>query len=283
MIEPLGRSGCVPGNAPDRSCVIPSVKRVLLLSVTALLLSACGTATGPAGAEDESLEGRTFLSTAVTEDGAARELVPDTHIRISFDDGRLSASAGCNTMFGGYHLEDGELVVDGLGMTEMGCSSELMEQDSWLSELLTSRPGAALEGDQLVLTSGTTTLRLLDRVVADPDRPLIDTVWLVDSLISGDAVSTTPGDAQATITFAQDGSVAVMPGCNSGRGSYQQSGDTVTIGPLALTRKFCAGAAGELEQAVLEVLQSPELTVEITAGRLTLMGAERGLGLRAQD
>lgn len=251
---------------------------VALAVVPLLLLAACGSVGGPGAAD---LDRRTFLSTAVTEDGRARDLVPGSRVSITFDDGRLSASAGCNTMTGGYRVVDQTLVVDALGMTEMGCPGDLAEQDEWLSGLLGSEPAAVLDGDTLTVTSASTTLTLQDRAVADPDRPLVGTEWRVDSLISGDAVSSTPGAAEATMTFQDDGRVLVNAGCNRGSGSYTLDGSTLTIGPVALTRMYCSDERGELEEAFLAVLDAGALEVDITAASLTLTGGDLGLGLRA--
>lgn len=248
-----------------------------------LLLTSCGTATGPGGAAD--VDGRTFLSTEVAEDGVPRDLVEGSRISVTFEDGQLSAQAGCNTMFGGYEVDGDTLVVDGLAMTEMGCPEDLMAQDAWLAALLQSGPALAVDGDTLVLTGGSTVLTLQDREVADPDRPFTGTVWRVDSLISGDAVSTVPGEAEATLTFAEDGTVEVMGGCNQGSGNYEldQEEGTVTVGPVAMTLMACEDERGELEEHVLGVLNAGELTVDIVADRLTLSSGEVGLGLRAED
>lgn len=138
-----------------------------------------------------------------------------------------------------------------------------------------------MQGDELTLTAGSTVLTLLDREVADPDRSLVGTSWRVDSLISGDAVSSVPAGAEATLTFAEDGTVSVSPGCNRGSGSYERGEGTVSVGPLAATRMACQGPRGELESAVLEVLGAGELTVRIEAASLTLQAGDVGLGLRA--
>lgn len=256
------------------------MRLLLVPSALALLaLTACGSVIGPGG---PSVQGRTFLSTGTTADGRDRPLVEGSRVTLAFEQGRVRASAGCNTMSGPYTLDGDTLVAEQLAMTEMGCSPELMDQDTWLAGLLTSRPTLALaDDDTLTLTSGTTVLSLLDRVVADPDRPLVGTPWRVDSLISGEAVSSVPAGAEATVTFGEDGTVAVAPGCNRGSGSYEQGEGTVTVGQLALTRMACPGPRGELEAAVLEVLGSGELTVEIEAARLTLRAGDTGLGLRA--
>lgn len=252
----------------------------LLGVLPVVVLTACGSVTG-SGGESPDVEGRTFLSTGTAEDGSARELAEGSRISLSFEEGQLRATAGCNSMFGAYSLDGETLTAEQLAMTQMSCSEALMEQDTWLSDILTSGPALALDGDELTLTSGSTVITLLDRVVADPDRPLLGTEWRVDSLISGDAVSSVPAGAEATITFGEDGSVAVAPGCNRGSGSFEQGEGTVTVGPLALTRMACEGTRGELEAAVLEVLQAGELTTEIEAGQLTLRAGDKGLGLRA--
>lgn len=256
------------------------MRTVLLLTMAVLVLSSCGQVTSPSG-QAPDLEGRTFLSTGVTDDGAPRDLVEGSRIRLTFEDGNLSAHAGCNTMFGGYRLDGEVLVVEDMGMTEMGCPGGLAEQDTWLSGLLTARPAVGVEGDDLTLTAGATVISLADRAVADPDRPLVGTHWRVDSLISGDAVSSTPASAQASLTFGEDGTVAVRGGCNTGSATYTAGADGVSIGPVGMTRMACDDERGELERAVLQVLDAGDLQVTIEADRLTLSGEGGGLGLRA--
>ena len=63
----------------------------IVLAAAVSLLGACGLVPGP-GAEVE-VEGRTFLSTGVTEDGRPRDLVEGSRVRLTFDDGQLSAQA----------------------------------------------------------------------------------------------------------------------------------------------------------------------------------------------
>ncbi len=257
------------------------MRTLVPLAATLLLLTSCGAVERP-GDDAPDLEGHTFLSTGVTEDGSDRPLVDGSRLRLTFEDGRLSAQAGCNTMSGGYRTEDGRLVVEQLAMTQMGCPEELMEQDAWLADLLGGGPTVEADGDGLVLTSGSTVVTLLDRVVADPDRPLADTVWRVESLISGDAVSSTPGEAEASLTFHEDGTLEVDAGCNRGASSWSADGDTVTLGAVGLTRMACDDDRSALERAVMEVLEAVELQVEISADRLTLTGEDgKALGLRA--
>lgn len=254
---------------------------VPLVLAPALVLGACGLVPGP-GAVDE-LPGRTFLSTGVTEDGRERALVEGTRVRLSFEEDQLTAQAGCNTMFAGYRLEDEVLRVDGVGGTEMGCPEALMAQDTWLVDLLGSAPVVAVDGDTVTLTGGGTMLTLLDREVADPDRPLVGTVWGVDSLISGDAVASVPGGAQARLTFGDDGTVEILSGCNEGSAPYTHDAreGTLVVGDVVMTAEACEDERGDLEEAVLGVLRAGEVEVSIEGPSLTLRAGDRGLGLRA--
>ena len=85
-------------------------------------------------------------------------------------------------MGGAYVINGERLAVEQMMTTEMACEPALMEQDQWLAALL---DGAivALAGDTLTLAKDGDRLSLLDREVADPDRPLIGTRWIVDGLV----------------------------------------------------------------------------------------------------
>jgi heat shock protein HslJ len=91
-----------------------------------------------------------------------------------------------------------------------------------------------------------------------------------------------PEGVVATLTFNADGTVTVQPGCNSGRGDYTVEGDTISFGPIALTRMACAGAAGQVETDVLLILGAGDVQYSIDAGTLTLETADGGLQFTAQ-
>jgi len=244
--------------------------------ILVLVLAACSAAPGAGN----PLDGHEYLSISVTEDGADRPLVDGTRIRISFDDGQLGASAGCNTMGGTYRLEGGLLVFEGGAMTEMGCDDPRHAQDDWLMAFLGSRPTVVQSGTDLTLTAGGTVITLQDREVAEPDLPLVGTTWTVDSIISGDAVSSVPNGAVSSITFSDDGRVEVTTGCNQGGGRFEVSGGTLRFVDLAVTEMACEGTGGQLEASVLPVLGADGLTWAIDAGSLTLMAGNNGLVLR---
>lgn len=71
---------------------------------------------------------------------------------LAFEDDRISAEAGCNTLSGGATWDGGVLTTTGpLASTMMGCERGLAAQDEWLSAFLASEPAIVIEGETLVL------------------------------------------------------------------------------------------------------------------------------------
>lgn len=247
-----------------------------LVLVTLIAVAGC------AAAAAVSVTDREFLSVNVSDGGAAKPLVPGTRIRLTFSGGNLGASAGCNSIGGTYRIEGGRLVFEGGGMTEMGCDAARHAQDDWLATFLASKPTARLTGNDLVLESGSVAVTLRDREVVEPDRNIVGQVWNVESLIQGDAVSSVPGGAGATIEFAADGSSTVFTGCNRGGGTWSPEGTGIRLAALMLTKMACDGPGGALEGHVVQVLDEGSVAASIEGNVLTLQAGGAGIQLRAR-
>ena len=120
-------------------------------ALAALALSGCsGESSGGEGADGAplDLDGRTFTATEVT----GWVPITGTTIQLTFEDGRVSGQAGCNTLTGGATWDDQTLVLDGpMASTMMACERGLEAQDQWLIELLESEPRLSLDGETLVV------------------------------------------------------------------------------------------------------------------------------------
>jgi Heat shock protein len=252
-----------------------SFRLAIGLALLTLVGSLAACSGGPALAD------RQFLSVAITDGGVDHPLLAGTRIRLGFQATQLSASAGCNTIGGSYHIDGGRLILDAVSMTEMGCDAGRNAQDSWLAALLGSKPTITLNGDELVLESGSIVVRLLDRKVVEPDRALVGPTWTVESIISGDAVSSAPSDATATLVFNADGTLTVFTGCNQGGATWKTTAGGIEISDLVLTKKACFGSGGQLESAVVTVLRGSSITSSIDSNVLTLQAGANGLQLRA--
>ncbi len=220
--------------------------------------------------------------TYISVDVSGATLVPGTTIRITFQDGQLTAQAGCNTMSGAYSIVDGKLIADGpWAMTEMGCDPARMAQDQWLANFLGSGPTIDVDEDSITLTSGETVVKLVDREVAQPDRQLTGQIWTLNSIITGDAVSSVPTGVTATLQFNDDGTVSFNSGCNSGGGNYSVDGQAITFANLVTTEMACPGPQSDVEAAFLAVLGAAADDFVIDADQLTLTAGDSGLGFLA--
>lgn len=279
------------GNMRGAADVQAAVKLPIVLAA-AVALAACGesepaadtaaaiTVATTAPVLAAALDGRVLVSTNVT----GRQLVADSEVRLTFDGENLGASGGCNQLGGTWSMEGDVLVVPpDLIMTEMACEpAALMDQDSWLASFLSSRPTVGLDGDTLTLSGGDVTITLLDREVADPDRPLVGTSWTVDSLVTADAASSVPVDVRVPGLTFDAGRVTVDAGCNTGSGEYEATDRDIAFGPIAITRMACDAASMEVEGHVLAVLDGAA-TYAIEADVLALTNGDTGLVLRAAE
>lgn len=107
--------------------------------------------------DELDLSGQTFVSSQV--DG--RDLVAGTEVTLTFGDDHVSASAGCNTIFGAASWDAGVLEAPVLASTMRAClTPEIAEQDAWLAALLADGPELTLTGTTLEVTDGVTTVVL---------------------------------------------------------------------------------------------------------------------------
>lgn len=244
--------------------------------ILAVVLAGCGDEAGGAGDVGDELLGRTFLSREVT----GHELVPGTRVSIEFrDDGTVNVNTGCNHLFGQIDIRRDRLDVSSMGGTEMGCDPERHRQDEWISALLGAAPRWELTGDALTLTSGEVVLSLVDREVADPDRPLEGTTWLLDGIVEGDSVSSVPPGVTGTLHVEPE--QIGFRVCNEGSAELTVGEGELTIGELEHTEMACDDATMAVEAAVLAALDG-RIAYRVEAGTLRLTHPRgHGLVLRA--
>ncbi|MCC3313395.1 META domain-containing protein [Nocardia africana] len=82
----------------------------------------------------------------------------DGPLRLTFTEGRLSATAGCNTLMGSADLSGNTLRTGPLASTRMACAGDRAGADDWATSLLQASPAWSLDG-------ATLTLKTADRAV----------------------------------------------------------------------------------------------------------------------
>lgn len=270
---------------------------MLLLSAAVALAAGCGeagetqsgTGEGPAGSGAGTapttvvLDGRSFAVTAL--DG--RRPIAGSGAGITFEDGRIAVTTGCNGISGPYELADGRLRAPDLTATTMACEPPLTEQEEALRTLLESRPRVTFGGATLTLTGDDgRSLVLVARERATGPRPIAGTRWVLETIAAGrpdgTASSVPAGVEPPTLRIAANGTVELFAGCNRGGGRAVVRDDGfVVFGPLALTRIACDRAATAVEAAVTAVLDGRVAAAFTGEDRLLLTKAGRSLTFRA--
>lgn len=144
-----------------RSSFVRGIYLALVAAGSLLMLIGCGPDEDEAEQAPQDLWGRSFVSTAVTDDGQPRALVTDTRIVLSFEErGVVRWNAGCNFFGAQSEITAESLLLTRIESTAIGCRDELREQEDWVAGLFGSDPGWQLSDDQLTLTSGATVIEL---------------------------------------------------------------------------------------------------------------------------
>lgn len=125
----------------------------LLTVLTTTALAACASGAG-------HVAGRTFVATDITD----RQIAEGSQIVLSFTEDSVGVQPGCNSMSAPATWDDGTLRLTGeMRSTMMACSDELMEQETWFSELLRAEPTLALDGATLTLTGTDATVTFVEQ------------------------------------------------------------------------------------------------------------------------
>jgi heat shock protein HslJ len=241
-----------------------------------LMLLLCGCSLVPGGTS-ASLDGQWQLQ-AGTDQGQPVPIVAGSRITLNVDGTQVGGSAACNTYGGTIQITASSVVVSALSMTEMACQENLMASEAAYLAALPRVTTATLSGNSLVLSGPNVELRYT-RVSPLADAELIGTSWILESLISGEAVSSTVGEA--TLELSDDGRITASTGCRDVTGSYTISDGKVQVTLDPYDTIGCEAPLGDQDAHILDVL-SKGFGVSIDGDRLTLTAGDTGLGYRAE-
>ncbi len=103
--------------------------------------------------------------------------------------------------------------------------------------------------------------------------PVVNTRWAVDQVEATDASVQAGDDVEAYVLIDEAGEVSGSTGCNDFGGSAEVGDGVITFQPLMATKKACADKLGEIDGAMLSVLEG-EVTAEVTGDQMTLTNAD---------
>lgn len=231
-----------------------------LAAALASIVVTAGCTLIPGGAAN--LDGTWWLTHGV-HDGEPVPIVEPGSITMTIDGPDVGGRAACNIYGGAIEIHGSRVTISALSMTEMACEEILMASEAAYLAAVGVVETAARTGDNLVLTGPGVELRyVLEPQVADAG--LIGTGWRLDSLISGDAVSSTMSDA-ATLELARDGTLSGFTGCRSFWGRDEIAGSEVEVSDLEVDDRACAAELQDQDDHILSVLGEP-FTAAIEGG-----------------
>lgn len=254
-------------------------KFLYLLFILSVMISACS-----ARGTDEpsaSLLGPWKL-TAFGPVGAPVPAVEGTGAGLTFnEDGTVSGSSGCNGLGGDYSVDGNQVTFGEFVSTLMACEEPIMAQEDAAHNVLTGTATYQIEGDTLTITNNDNAL-IFARGSFAPEEPSgsgsLLGVWRLTSYGEGNTLASALPDAEAGLTFNEDGTVTGTSGCNEFGGNYTVEGNQITFSEVVSTLILCDTPIMEQEEAMQQVL-SENATYQIEGNTLTLTHNDRVLVL----
>lgn len=221
----------------------------------------------------KTLEGPTWQLTGVADVSGVVSATPEgVAATATFVDGRVSGSGGCNNYSAAYTLDGDSLTILPGPMTMMACPEPQMTVEQQLMTALGATAAYETAGSELHLLNADGQVVAMFTVL-EPTS-LTGVTWVATMVNNGrDAVVSILADTTITAVFDAEGRVGGSAGCNRYFAGYTVEGASIAIEPPASTRKMCAEAIMQQEQAYLAALP--------TAATFTIQGDE--LELRTAD
>lgn len=223
----------------------------------ALPLAACANSSDSGAAADTppSLAGTAWDLTQYAPAGAS-ELAPvpeGVTPTAEFTADQVSGSGGCNRFTGGYTTDGDTITFGPLASTQIACEGDAGTVEADYFARLGEAKTYAVKDKTLTFSdsAGTVVLSYTEAVPVT----LTNTTWSATGINNGkEAVTSLVAGSTITAEFSEDGTLSGNAGCNMYNGTYEVSGDSMTIGPLATTKKACEPDVNEQEANYLAAL-----------------------------
>lgn len=241
----------------------------LAIAAVALSITACSTA-GGAGGTGGTIDGTSWALKTYDVSGTATEVPAGTRVDAKFADGKVSGFAGCNVYNAPVTTSGATIEIGAAATTAMACEADktALEQ-AYLGSLAKAATFTATTDTLTMFDSAGKTLLVYAAAAANP---LIGS-WDVTGYNNGKQAVVSPvTGSELTAIFTPD-QVSGSAGCNAYSGGYTIDGATITIGPLASTKRACEDqAVSDQEQQFLTALQAAT-TFDQTGNTVTLKAA----------
>lgn len=196
--------------------------------------------------DDNTLEGQWEVEGIAGPDRALQPPVDGTSPYVIFSDSSVTANVGCNTFSGGVSIgDDGSFASDQLATTLMACPPPVDTQEANMRVALAEADGWAVNGETATLSVNQVVVVELRRL----DTSIESSHWFVTAINNGRCgVQSIISGTEPTLWFGENGALTGTTGCNDLMATYRVDGDSLVLGELGSTRKFCAEPDGLMRQ-----------------------------------
>jgi len=163
--------------------------------------------------------------------------------------GMVAVKADCNTGNGSYKVDGNKITFGPIGMTMMMCKPGSLDSQflKGLGSAKTFKQKTATLTIKLASGGGTMAFTRAS------ENPLLNTQWRWENTQTPVETITPTVSRMYTLEFLA-GKVNVKADCNSGSGTYKVEGNSITFGPIGMTRMMCP--AGSLDTKFLQQLSA---------------------------
>lgn len=234
-----------------------------------LLLAGC--ASPATSAEPSAARGDpagAWQLTSATVDGRRLELLEDHPVTAIIEGSTIGGRAACNGYGGRIELTAGGIAIDELVSTDMACAPDgvMAFEADYLGALARVRSLEAA-GDELILTGGGVELHFA-RLPEPPTADLVDTEWVLETLVVGDVASAPVGEP-ATLKLRSDGTLRGSTGCRTFEGRWVERGAEILANELSMDGAECPPALAGQDSHIVAVI-GDGFVPTIDGQRLTL-------------
>jgi heat shock protein HslJ len=220
--------------------------------------------------EPAPMEDITWELEAYGDRGSLKPLVEATEITAEFksDNSTVVGSAGCNSYFAGYEIDNDRLtVIPPIGATEMACPPPIMAQEQEYFELLETTEAFLIHNDKLIIScTANKEMVFAEKTAAEEvppeETPLIeDMVWQLEAYGDRGSLKDLVADTKITAELKEaEGRIVGSSGCNSYSVDYEiDSYELTVIPPIGATMMLCfPPPVMDQEQEYLELLKATE-------------------------
>ncbi|MGH8948971.1 MAG: META domain-containing protein, partial [Acidimicrobiia bacterium] len=214
-------------------------------------------------------------------DGTEIPIVDGHPITLSFTDDTAGGTAACNGYGGSFAISGGDITFSQLGSTEMACMPDtVMTSEIAYLEALPRLEELSMTENELILRGEGVEL-IYTALPLVPIAELTGTVWVLDTLVQGDSVTSVTGE-RATLELFTDGSMLGSTGCRTLNGDYSASGAELVMTEMSAHGECPAALEGQ-DNHVVAVL-GDGFHVAIEGETLSLAASEeRGLTYRSES